>query len=130
MAYTGLEILFDLKGTGRGASLFAPSQSKLATTSTQAFPSCLLITSAISFMSYKQALKRRISFTEELDGKKADRKASPPGNVFQAASADANFDADEVEVSFLDHDSLLIPSLLHATTRDPPAAVATSYISE
>jgi hypothetical protein len=51
-------------------------------------------------MSQGQALKRRISFTEEPDGKKADRKASPPGDAFQAASVDAKFDADELEVRF------------------------------
>jgi hypothetical protein len=61
-------------------------------------------------MSHRKVLKRRISFTEEPDGKKADRKPSPPGDAFQAASGSATLDTDEIEVRFSGHYSLDSPS--------------------
>jgi hypothetical protein len=58
-------------------------------------------------MSQRRGLKRRISFTEEPNGKKADRKASPPRVVFQAPE-DADFDTNEVTVRLFDHDAPFI----------------------
>jgi hypothetical protein len=80
--------------------LFAPSQAKLATTLTIAFPPDREITKS---MSQKRAPKRRLSSPEEPEGKRRDRKASPQGDVFntdETAAGDADGDTYESEVSF------------------------------